>query len=67
MVRGGKGLCCVCLEIVEIIELKLDRDSKGVSVATSICRMFIPRGKHDLYEICLIFAEQDKLGRQRNV
>ncbi|KAI5424002.1 hypothetical protein KIW84_030282 [Lathyrus oleraceus] len=33
VVRGGKGLCCVCLEIVEIIELKLDRDSKGNKIS----------------------------------
>ncbi|XP_058740607.1 uncharacterized protein LOC131612876 [Vicia villosa] len=33
LIRGVQGLCCDCLEIVEIIELKLDCDSEGNKIS----------------------------------
>ena len=34
IVRGDKGLCCDCMELVVIIEQNLEHDSEGVGVIT---------------------------------
>ncbi|RHN49442.1 putative chromatin regulator PHD family [Medicago truncatula] len=42
LVRGVQGLCCDCLEIVKIIELKLDHDSEGVGVIITLILEYLP-------------------------